>query len=135
MITPERAAAAQALARHVKAALLHLRVAEDLALRAGIDVDASRHDAPEAGLIRDAGQAVENLDTWTTGYAQASGAYRRETYRDTGSWCHARGGSLPDGSWPAARDRTAVLRGLNWAGDGLTSDDELARRRRMRRRS
>jgi len=132
MIAAEQTAVAEALARHVKAALLHLRAAEDLAVRAGIDVDASRHDAPEAGLIRDAGEAVEDLDLWAIGYAQASGADRRETYQDTGSWCHARGGSLPEGSWP---DRTTVLRGLNWAGDGLTPGDELARRRRTRRRS
>lgn len=56
---PGSARNAQALARHVKAALLHLRQAEDLAELAGIDADASEHDVPEGGLIRAAGDAVE----------------------------------------------------------------------------
>src|ERR1019366_3630981 len=47
---PGSARNAQALARHVKAALLHVRQAEDLAELAGIDVDASEHDVPEAGV-------------------------------------------------------------------------------------
>jgi hypothetical protein len=47
----------QAFARHVKAALLHLREAEDLAMMAGVDIYASEHDVPAAGLIRAAGAA------------------------------------------------------------------------------
>jgi hypothetical protein len=109
---------AQALARHVKAALLHLRQAQDLAEPAGIDIYASEHDVPAASLIRTAGEAVEDLDTWAIGNARAHGAADAETYAYSECWCHAEHGSLPAGSWlrepepdagrdPAAR---AVLR-------------------------
>jgi hypothetical protein len=54
----ENTSYAQALARHVKAALLHLRQAEKIAEAAGTDLDASEHDAPEAGLFRAAGDAT-----------------------------------------------------------------------------
>jgi hypothetical protein len=100
---------AQAFARHVKAALLHLRAAEDLAALAGIDVDASEHDVPAAGLIRAAGEAVEDLDTWAINNASASRAEREETYAHTGNWCHTEGGSLPAGSWPRPESETARL--------------------------
>jgi hypothetical protein len=96
----ENADYAQALARHVKAALLHLRQVERLAELAGIDIDASEHQVPEAGLLRAAGDATQDLDLWTSGNAHARGASRAGTYRHTELWCHAEGGSLPAGSWP-----------------------------------
>jgi hypothetical protein len=99
---------AQALARHVKAALLHLRQAERLAELAGVDIDASEH-VPEAGLIRAVGEAVEDLDLWAINNARASGADRRETYAHTERWCQAEGGSLPAGSWPQPEPATAQL--------------------------
>jgi hypothetical protein len=97
---PDRAHHAQALARHVKAVLLHLRQAEDLAELAGINVDASEHDVPEAGLIRAAGDAVEDLDLWAINNARAKGAAPADTYQHTERWCHAPGGALPGSSWP-----------------------------------
>lgn len=90
-----------ALARHVKAALLHLRQAEDLAELAGVDIHASEHDVSVAGLIRAAGGAVQDLDMWAIGNARAHGAAPAETYAHTENWCHAEGGSLPAGSWPS----------------------------------
>jgi hypothetical protein len=91
---------AQALARHVKAALMHLRQAEDLVELAGVDIYASERDVPAAGLIRAAGEVTEDLDTWAINNARASGAASAETYAHTERWCHAKGGSLPAGSWP-----------------------------------
>jgi len=99
-VTGEGERHAQALARHVKAALLHLRQAEDIAELAGIDVDASEHDVPEAGLIRAAGNAVEDLDLWAISNARAQGAAPADTYQHTERWCHAPGGALPGWSWP-----------------------------------
>jgi hypothetical protein len=100
---------AQALARHAKAALLHLRQAERLAGLAGIDIDASEHDVSEAGLICAAGEAAEDLDLWANGNARANGAQPRETYTHTERWCHAEGGSLPSGSWPQPEPATVQL--------------------------
>jgi hypothetical protein len=98
---PDSAHNARALARHVKAALLHLRQAEKLAELAGIDLDASEHDVPEAGLIRAAGEAVEDLDLWTINNASTTqGAASADTYRHTDRWCHAPGGTMPGWSWP-----------------------------------
>jgi hypothetical protein len=65
---------ARALARHVKAALLHLRQAENIADAAGIDLDASEHGPPEAGLFRAAGDAAQDLDLWASCHACAPGA-------------------------------------------------------------
>jgi hypothetical protein len=101
---------AQALARHVKAALLHLRQAEDIAELAGIDLCASEHDVPAAGMFRVAGEAVDDLDLWTINNGRAHGAAPAETYQHTERWCHAPGGALPDTSWPhepQAPDREA----------------------------
>ncbi len=92
---------AWALARHVKTALLHLRQAETIAEAAGIDLDASEHDVPEAGLVRAAGEAVEDLDLWASRNARVLGASPAGTYRHTERWCHAPGGALPGGSWPS----------------------------------
>jgi hypothetical protein len=92
-----------------KAALLHLRQAEDLAELAGVDIDASEHDVREAGLIRAAGEAVEDLDLWAINNARTSGADPRETYARTGNWRQAEGGSLPAGSWPRLQPGTATL--------------------------
>jgi hypothetical protein len=99
-VADQSAQYAQALARHVKAALMHLRQAENLAELAGIDIDASEHDVPAAGLLRAAGEAAEDLGTWAIANAHASGAAPAETYKHTESWCHAEGGSLPAGSRP-----------------------------------
>ena len=57
----ENTSSAQALARHVKAALLHLRQAEKIAEAAGTDMDASEHDVPEAGLFRAAATPLRIL--------------------------------------------------------------------------
>jgi hypothetical protein len=65
---------AQEIARHVKAALLHLRQAENLAELAGIDLYASKHDVPEAGLIRAASEAIEDLGLWAVSNARVQGA-------------------------------------------------------------
>src|SRR5262249_28343825 len=86
--------------RHVKAALLHLRHAQDLAELACVDIRASEHEVPEAGLIRAVGEAVQDLDLWTIGYVCAFGAAPAETYAHTEGWYHAEGGSPPAGSWP-----------------------------------
>jgi hypothetical protein len=100
-LTPEQGRLlAQAFARHVKAALLHIRQAEDLAERVGVDLDASEHDVPEAGLIRGVGEAVEDLDLWAINNASAVGCNPGQTYADTATWCHAPGGQLSAGSWP-----------------------------------
>ena len=96
----ENTSYAQALARHVKAALLHLREAEKIAEAAGTGLDASEHDVPEAGLFRAAGDATQDLDLWASCNARAQGASPAGTYRHTGRWCHAPGGTLPGGSWP-----------------------------------
>jgi hypothetical protein len=97
---PDPAHNARALARHVKAALLHLRQAEKIAEMAGVDLDASEHDVPAAGLFRTAGEAVEDLDLWTINNARAQGAASADTYQHTERWCHAPGGTLPGQSWP-----------------------------------
>ena len=96
----DNTSSAQALARHVKAALLHLRQAEKIAEAAGTDLDASEHDAPEAGLFRAAGDATQDLDLWASCNARAQGASPAGTYRHTERWCHGPGGALPAGSWP-----------------------------------
>jgi hypothetical protein len=116
---------AQALARHAKAALLHLRQAERLAELAGVDIDASEHDVPPSGLIRAAGEAAEDLDLWASSNARTSGAVPGETYTHTERWCHAEGGSLPPGSWPHPADP-----GLEPDRAALRSD--LARLRQAR---
>jgi hypothetical protein len=77
---------------------MHLRQAEDLAELAGIDIYASEHDVPAAGLIRAAGEAVEDLDLWAINNARTSGADPGKTYAHTATWCQAEGGSLPPGS-------------------------------------
>jgi hypothetical protein len=94
---------AQALARHVKAALLHLRQAEKIAEPACVDLGASEHDVPEAGLFRAAGDATQDLDLWASCNARAQGASPAGIYRHTERWCHAPGGALPGGSWPLYR--------------------------------
>jgi hypothetical protein len=91
---------ARALARHVKAALMHLRQAEDIAELAGIDLYASEHDVPAAGMFRAAGDALDDLDLWTINNARAQGALPADTYQRTERWCHAPRGALPDTSWP-----------------------------------
>ena len=83
---------AQALARHVKAALLHLRQAEGIAKLAGIDIYGGNE---VARLIRAAGEATEDLDLWAINNARGHGADPKETYRQTERWCHAPGGELP----------------------------------------
>lgn len=94
----EGARNAQALARQVKAALLHLRQAEDIAEMAGIDITDFGNET--ARLIRVAGEAVEDLDLWAVNNARAHGARPADTYAHTERWCHSEGGSLPESSWP-----------------------------------
>jgi len=85
---------ARALARHVKAALLHLHAAGDLAELAGTGIYASEHDVAAAG------DAVEDLDMCAIGNARSRGAAPAETYAHTERWCQCEGGSLPAQSWP-----------------------------------
>jgi hypothetical protein len=53
---------AQALARHVEAALSHLRQAANIAQAASTGPDASEYGLPEAALFRTAGDAAQDLD-------------------------------------------------------------------------
>jgi hypothetical protein len=85
--------AARQIARHTKAALMHLVTAQQLAEQAGLDVLA---DGGAAALFRAALDAVEDLDLWTINTAYASGA-GRETFAHTERWCQAPDGRLPTG--------------------------------------
>lgn len=98
---------AAALARHIKAALLHLRQAEDIAAAAGIDIDGGNDTAR---LIRAAGEATEDLDLWAINNARGHGADPAQTYQHTERWCHAPGGQLPERSWPAEASAEAAYR-------------------------
>jgi hypothetical protein len=82
---------AQALARHVQAALIHLCQAERLAELAGVDV-AGVNDA--ARLL----QAIGNLDMWTVNNARGDGAPPAGAYGGTENRCHAEGGMLAAGA-------------------------------------
>lgn len=55
---------------------------------------------PEAGLIRTAGDAVEDLDLWAINNARTQGAVPADTNQHTERWCHTPGGALPGSSWP-----------------------------------
>jgi hypothetical protein len=68
MPTPD----AMMLGRHIKAALGHLRVAEDLAEQVGIDLSVMIRNAPGyelCELFRTAANAVEELDGWAVNNA------------------------------------------------------------------
>ncbi|MBB2749206.1 UNVERIFIED_ORG: hypothetical protein FHR35_009119 [Microbispora rosea subsp. rosea] len=85
---------ARQLARHVKAALLHLRAAEVIADEAGVDLDGELPWGNGPGrLLRTASNAVEEADTWAIRNASANGC-GDETWRVT-RWC-----SQPDGALP-----------------------------------
>lgn len=93
---------AQALARHVKAALPHLRQAENIAEAAGIDLDASERGVPEAGLFRAADDAAQDLDLWASCHARAQGASPAGTCRTPGA-----GATPPAARCPADPGRLA----------------------------
>jgi hypothetical protein len=88
-MTAEQAAT---IGRNVKAALLHLHVARDMALDAGVDVD-GRSDL--AKLMRRADMLVQDLDTWAIDNAAHNGARPMEVYKGTEKWCHKPSGVLP----------------------------------------
>lgn len=91
--------AATELARHVKAALLHLHRAEALAEDHGIDPLAARHADPAGALLREVGEHASRLDDWAINTAVTSGAPRRgqpgHPYASVDRWCHTPGGVLP----------------------------------------
>jgi hypothetical protein len=103
---------AAALARHIKAALLHLRQAEDIAAAAGIDIDDGNDTAR---LIRTAGEAAEDLDLWAVNNARGHGAAPAETYQHTERWCHAPGGTCPPGPGRRRRSRQQPAGRRNYA--------------------
>ncbi|MEQ4724455.1 hypothetical protein [Nonomuraea sp. B19D2] len=84
---------ARQLARHVKAALLHLRAAEDIARRAGVDLLADPWENEPARVLLGASEAVDAADTWAIRNAAANGC-GEETWR-VQRWC-----SQPDGALP-----------------------------------
>jgi hypothetical protein len=87
--------AARQLGHHAKAALMHLRRAEELAEAGGVDLDYVTANEPGAGpLFRAASEAAEDLDLWAINNAAANGA-GRDTYDHTERWCHRPGGILP----------------------------------------
>jgi len=119
---------AQALARHVKAALLHLRQAEGIAKLAGIDIYGGNE---VARLIRAAGEATEDLDLWAINNARGHGADPKETYRQTERWCHAPGGELPGND--LAHGMLAPDAVATYAVMLETTDPDPARRAGLRR--
>jgi hypothetical protein len=85
---------ARQLARHLKAALLPLRAADDIAEPACIDLDAD----PDYGnnicrVLRGASEAVEDADIWATRNAAANGC-GEETWAGE-RWCSEPDGALP----------------------------------------
>jgi hypothetical protein len=109
-VTAAGARNAAALTRHVKAALLHLRQAGDIAERTGIDVDGGTTPRADPLCRR---ETTEDLDLWVIGNARARSADRR-----------ARPMCIPSGDAArrAAACRTipgpspAVLRLTSWLG-------------------
>jgi hypothetical protein len=124
-----------ALARHVKAAIVHLRQAERIAGLAGVGLDASEHEVREAGLFRAAGDATEDLDLRACGNARAQAASPAGTCQHTQRWWHAPGGALPAGSWPgesgaspdAGAARAALRSGLERLCQAREGWDETVR--------
>lgn len=86
------------LARHAKAALMHLTTAEGLARDAGIDLDGpTRPHSPGhqlAALFGSALDTVEELDAWAINNARHNGG-THATHAGTEQWCHRPGGTLP----------------------------------------
>jgi hypothetical protein len=89
-------AAATGIARHAKAALLHLSAAETTAEAHGVDLYGG---TPLARVWRDARDAAEALDGWAINNAGANGVPGRGKpgypYAGTERWCHRPGGVLP----------------------------------------
>ncbi|HEX6359548.1 hypothetical protein [Actinophytocola sp.] len=85
------------VARHVKAALMHLVNAEEIAERAGVDLIASPlGSGPAYDLAALWGAAYDTcaeLDSWAIATARRNGA--RDAYDGTSRWCHKPGGRLP----------------------------------------
>jgi hypothetical protein len=86
-------ATAVQVGRHLKATLMHLNVAVDLADRAGVNVD--RVVDPLGRLIRRADHAVEDLDLWGIHNNAANGGGRDTYEAGTAGWCSRPGGTLP----------------------------------------
>ncbi|GLW11097.1 hypothetical protein Misp01_62250 [Microtetraspora sp. NBRC 13810] len=103
--SPSETDAARQLARHAKAALLHLGCLAKLAAAAGLDPAADDRAAGPHALIRTVRGLAADLDVWATGHAYARGA-GEETLARTERWCHTPGGVLPAG--PPGLPRLAV---------------------------
>jgi hypothetical protein len=120
---------ARQLGRQVKAALLHLAAAEDIADAAGVDlISPVSPDPGPAPLFRTARDAVEDLDLWTINNAGSNGA-GRATYVRTQQWCQTPGGILPVGGQVAtSRPVTAArMHGLAGLAEDLAAAIEAAR--------
>jgi hypothetical protein len=86
-------AEARQLARHVKAALKHLRAAERIAEDAGVDLATEPYGNHASRVLVAAAAAVEDADLWALRTADANGC-------DTGTWAGARWCDQPDGALP-----------------------------------
>lgn len=123
------------LARHVKAALLHLVTADQLAETAGVDmlgVDdgwsgyVTGDGLGPARAFRAALEAAEELDDWAIGNAGACGA-GSETHVGTERWCQAEGGVLPLDGEPGEPVSAPRLQAIAMLADGLADVIEQAR--------
>ncbi|MBT2226250.1 hypothetical protein [Nonomuraea sp. NEAU-A123] len=87
---------ARQLARHAKAVLLHFHMVEDLAERAGLDVN-GRTPGSVGAFLHDVDHMVEALDGWAINTAGRSGGLTRQNgvYANVENWCHKPGGMLP----------------------------------------
>lgn len=85
---------AAAIARHTRAALLHIGRALTLAAAAGVDLTASDHAPGPARVLNRAYNGVGDVDHWAVRMAMRAGA-GAETWEGTDDWCHTDGGVLP----------------------------------------
>jgi len=111
-------AAVTAVARHVKAALMHLSTAVWAAAGAGVDVDG---EGTPGILTRAATDAVEDLDQWAIGLAEAAGVVHT-AYAGTERWCAIPGGVLPTTPAEVEWTREQVLAYLAEAGMPVAAD-------------
>lgn len=82
------------MARHIKAALLHLHAAERIAEGADIEVVHALRDERSPGhLFFNADATLQELDAWAIQTAYANNV--AGVYDGTEHWCHAPGGTLP----------------------------------------
>ncbi|MFI7637696.1 hypothetical protein [Nonomuraea sp. NPDC049400] len=86
---------ARQLARHIKAALLHLRAAQGIACQAGAGLLAEAWENVPAQILLGASQAVEAADAWAIRNAAADGC-GKETW-GVQRWCSEPDGALLQG--------------------------------------